>query len=1326
MLITKNKGKGTLKKAILVTGLSLTLLIFALLPAITITSAGVVINEFEQNPHSGDSGKEWVELYNNGSETVDISGWKLIDGYYEKVVTIPSVTIIPGKGYYTINWTNGTLMNSAGENITLLNATGSEVDETLTATDEENDNNCWARNPNGYDTGSDSDWRFQISTRGVNNEHDATVSPNTTVPGTIRDYNFTITNNYKVFEKVKITLPPNFIFIGNRYSITSDIPLFDTANVTTTSNCIEITNVNFANDTDGWVKVDDIRVNATDSFNVTGYNSTGAGNWTTIDTPQVSMVASPAAQNLTVHVIPSATAGTPQTIYVQAQNASGYLSNTTNISVLLKVNSSDASLTGGITEKEIYLVNGENCSVKINSTKKGAYKITAYDLSITESPLQNGSDTIIYEAAEGYRLRFNQTSATGFAGENVSLRLFTEDIFGNENSSITDQVFLRVESPSGNAKLTYVNDDISPVYGGTYDLVNGSLTIKVIDSSIETATLIADDISGTPPHLISATATINFTSGNITEIQVLPSADSNRTVNTTLQITAQLLDSGGNNVSEENVSVNFSLAGNITSLPGFENGTLSTYSVLTDENGTVFTLLTLPTQESLKVNVTAWLSTDASINGTSGNFTTINDTVCKVNISLNSSVEDDNIVKASDQEFFDMNVTLQDKYGNKAEESRLINYSTTFGIHSKINGTTINGIDTLKIRSLYPGNATVIANSSGLLNGSIEVWFYGPATKINVTANNSTAGTAAVATIRALDVNNLTDESFTDRINVTVSGHARIYNGTNTTIVWNNTAWNETALTLDYKGNGTVLVNDSTAETISIGVWSSGLSSENTTITFSPNITVSWLNASAPINNTTIENSLQVIIEANGASGNLIDCSLPVTVSLNNTIARITSTTLSNSYIYPNETMANGTLVNGTANVTITGTTTAGCVNVTPDSAELDSAYETNATIKFFAGPYTQVNITTNRRYMPANGTDNATLTATLRDEYGNANLTDNVTIDLKTTFASETLTQTDNTTDNGAVSANLSSTTEGTATIYANTSDPQITKINNATVTFVGNATNFTLAVSKTEAQIGENVTITVQVVDTDGNPVSEQKEFNLTNSSNSGNAQLYYMNGSGYTNGTNVSTFLFNGTYTFTLSDETPEIVTLSLNTSSGLTPPSDDIGVTFKEFTNIITLREDWNLVSVPKTLAEANDSPGAVFTLTAGEITWHYNAGNETWVYPDKIEPCKGYWVYKEEQKEVRLSYKNMTGPEMPPSVNLYVGWDMIGHTSVESMLVNQSLVTIVGKYDIIFKYNGTWHSYIAGVSSAQDFANLTPAQGYWIRMKEDAILYAVDM
>jgi uncharacterized repeat protein (TIGR01451 family) len=129
----------------------------------------VVINEWEQNPQGTDLGNEWIELYNPTLETVNIGGWKLIDGYSGKSISIPAGTVIPSEGYQILKWTNGSLINTQPTNIILFNSAGQEVDRTLAAKDEKNNNKCWARHPNGKDLGSDEDWIFQESTPGSSN-----------------------------------------------------------------------------------------------------------------------------------------------------------------------------------------------------------------------------------------------------------------------------------------------------------------------------------------------------------------------------------------------------------------------------------------------------------------------------------------------------------------------------------------------------------------------------------------------------------------------------------------------------------------------------------------------------------------------------------------------------------------------------------------------------------------------------------------------------------------------------------------------------------------------------------------------------------------------------------------------------------------------------------------------------------------------------------------------------------------------------------------------------------------------------------------------------
>lgn len=129
----------------------------------------IAINEFELNPKGTDKGMEWIELYNPSSSDVKIGGWRLVDSYYRKTVTLPRDAAISPGGYIIVIWTNSSLINSRAVSLTLYDLSGMAVDSTSGCTDEEDDDLVWARVPDGRDLDSDLDWTFQESTGGSSN-----------------------------------------------------------------------------------------------------------------------------------------------------------------------------------------------------------------------------------------------------------------------------------------------------------------------------------------------------------------------------------------------------------------------------------------------------------------------------------------------------------------------------------------------------------------------------------------------------------------------------------------------------------------------------------------------------------------------------------------------------------------------------------------------------------------------------------------------------------------------------------------------------------------------------------------------------------------------------------------------------------------------------------------------------------------------------------------------------------------------------------------------------------------------------------------------------
>ncbi|MCH2021085.1 MAG: lamin tail domain-containing protein [Saprospiraceae bacterium] len=108
---------------------------------LTITShAQVVINEFMANsPGTGTDSLEFIELYNSGTSSVDISNWSFSQGV---TLTFASGTSIPAGGYLVVVYDSIAFMNyfgisgvefsgglsNNGEDITLINNVGTTVD----------------------------------------------------------------------------------------------------------------------------------------------------------------------------------------------------------------------------------------------------------------------------------------------------------------------------------------------------------------------------------------------------------------------------------------------------------------------------------------------------------------------------------------------------------------------------------------------------------------------------------------------------------------------------------------------------------------------------------------------------------------------------------------------------------------------------------------------------------------------------------------------------------------------------------------------------------------------------------------------------------------------------------------------------------------------------------------------------------------------------------------------------------------------------------------------------------------------------------------------
>ena len=114
---------------------------------------------------------DWLELYNSGSEDVNLSGYKLADTSQEW--TIDNLTIAAGK-YVTFNCDDSNVSNvstnfkisSGGEKITLYNANNEVIDEITTLDMSSQVGLTFGREIDGGDI-----WMVQSPSKGIANSN---------------------------------------------------------------------------------------------------------------------------------------------------------------------------------------------------------------------------------------------------------------------------------------------------------------------------------------------------------------------------------------------------------------------------------------------------------------------------------------------------------------------------------------------------------------------------------------------------------------------------------------------------------------------------------------------------------------------------------------------------------------------------------------------------------------------------------------------------------------------------------------------------------------------------------------------------------------------------------------------------------------------------------------------------------------------------------------------------------------------------------------------------------------------------------------------------
>ncbi len=188
--------------------------------------------------------------------------------------------------------------------------------------------------------------------------------------------------------------------------------------------------------------------------------------------------------------------------------------------------------------------------------------------------------------------------------------------------------------------------------------------------------------------------------------------------------------------------------------------------------------------------------------------------------------------------------------------------------------------------------------------------------------------------------------------------------------------------------------------------------------------------------------------------------------------------------------------------------------------------------------------------------------------------------------------------------------------------------------------------------------------------------------------------------------------------------ETTTFTLGDGPNPPPPSSD---------TVINLAKGWNFVSVPKRLADGNNTAALVFGAVdmAGHSLFRYEAATKSWSALDAgsvIEPLDGYWVYANSSTSVGLFFAG-GGMTAPPSKTLLQGWNAIGFSSPVSATARDALWSVAGSWTNAIGWDAEYQGYglaiINGGSGAySDSRTMEPGWGYWLFMTEGGELAAL--
>ena len=166
--------------------------------------------------------------------------------------------------------------------------------------------------------------------------------------------------------------------------------------------------------------------------------------------------------------------------------------------------------------------------------------------------------------------------------------------------------------------------------------------------------------------------------------------------------------------------------------------------------------------------------------------------------------------------------------------------------------------------------------------------------------------------------------------------------------------------------------------------------------------------------------------------------------------------------------------------------------------------------------------------------------------------------------------------------------------------------------------------------------------------------------------------------------------------------------------------------------LTLHPGWNFVSVPRPLAEGNDTAAIFAGVETGgrSVLWYDTAGGRWSPFKetDQINLLEGFWIHSNETMTIPLDFS--TDPLIPPAERrLSQGWNTVGVTGTIPATARDTFCSVKEEWTTLIGFDAGKQAFEAGIVNGGsgpnvDTRTVRPGKGYWLYMTEPGTLCAI--